>query len=120
MLVYLHKFKTIRTKMNKFKVCLLILSICYCFFSCNISKKLAKTSANYLDQGFVSATIKKHTIDGCDYMLFLDDKMLNPINLENSFKKEGLLVWVKYIIDKKTMSNCMAGPNIIITDIIKN
>ncbi|MBC7863119.1 MAG: hypothetical protein IAF38_09100, partial [Bacteroidia bacterium] len=56
----------------------------------------AKMDRHYESQGFLKAVVKKYDIDGCGFMLFLDDtKKLNPKNLDEKFKKEGLKVWVK-------------------------
>lgn len=73
---------------------------------------------DYAANGYVKAEVKKYNVDGCGFMLFLEDgRKLNPKNLWEEFQKEGMKVWVKYQVDKNTMTICMAGENISILDI---
>lgn len=84
--------------------------------SCYAIQPANKT--DYAAEGFVKAEIKKYEVDGCGFMIFLEDgKKLNPDNLQEQFQREGLKVWVKYGIRKNAMSICMAGDNVIITAI---
>lgn len=71
--------------------------------------------------GFVKATIVDKTgLDGCRFMLQLEDgKMLQPLNLDEKYMKDGLQVWVQYKVQKDVMTVCMAGDVINITEIEK-
>lgn len=58
-------------------------------------------------------------LDGCNFMIKLKDgSRLEPINLEEIFKKNGLKVVVSYEL-YNGMSVCMAGKMIQITNIRK-
>ena len=78
-----------------------------------------KTAANFLDQGFKKGVIVNKTgLDGCGFMIKLKNgKLLEPNQLDDQFKKEGLLVWVKYFVPKSLNSICMAGQLVNLTAI---
>jgi hypothetical protein len=108
--------------MNRIKSCafLFFALLLLCLPACRTNAKDTQAAGqkNYEAEGFVKAEIKKYDVDGCGFMLFLNEtKKLNPKNLDEKFKKEGLKVWVKYTVDKKVMSICMAGENVTITAI---
>ena len=112
------------TKLNN--VALLIIGIV--FFSilqyCYSSKPLKnEPPVSYADtheqKGFVKATIINYTIDGCTFMIQLEDgKKLEPVNLQNEFKIDNFKVWIKYQ-QSKGNSICMAGEMVTITAIEK-
>ena len=87
--------------------------------SCIERKKAAgNAEAEMVAQGYVKAEIKKYEVDGCGFMLFLENgKKLNPDNLADEYKIEGLKVWVQFSVKKNTMSICMAGDNVTINKI---
>ena len=92
------------------------LILALCIISCKTAKK--STLRNFEASGFVRAEIKKFEVDGCGFMLFLNEKeKLNPDVLPVPFQKEGQKVWVKYEVKKPVMSTCMAGKNIHILEI---
>ncbi len=65
--------------------------------------------------GYTKATIINSTIDGCLWMIQLEDgKMLEPVNLKDEFKKEGLKVWIQYK-HYENYSFCMAGEMVTVT-----
>ena len=67
---------------------------------------------------FTKATIINYKLDGCSWMLQLEDeKKLQPVNLKDEFKKEDLKVWIQYQTVKQGMSICMAGEMVTITAI---
>jgi|ERR1019366_3648444 hypothetical protein len=67
--------------------------------------------------GYTKATITNYTVDGCSWMIKLEDsKMLEPVNLKDEFKKEGLKVWIQYK-HYDNYSFCMAGEMVTITAI---
>ena len=80
-----------------------------------------KTAANFVEQGFKKGTIVDKTgLDGCGFMIKLEnDKILEPSELDDQFKKEGIQVWVKYSIPKSLNSICMAGQLVKLTAIEK-
>jgi hypothetical protein len=92
----------------------LIVLACLSFFgliSC-------KTEYPFAAEGFIKAEVHAYDVDGCGFLLFLEDeKKLNPGELKQEFKKEGLKVWIRYEKKKGVMSTCMAGENIQLIDI---
>lgn len=98
------------------KIHLLITSTVLVFLACTGTK--TSNTAKEIPEGAVKAEVRKYDVDGCGYMLFLEDgKKLNPDNLPEEFKKEGLKVWIVYGIKKDAMSICMAGDNVRISRI---
>ena len=71
-------------------------------------------------EGFTKATVIDYSaIAGCGYLLMLEDESkLQPKNLADSYKKDGLVVWIKYTIEN-TPNVCMTGRVIRINEIIK-
>ena len=66
---------------------------------------------------YTKAIVIKYSLDGCNWMLQLEDgKKLEPRNLKDEFKKENLKVWVTYQTFND-YSFCMAGDIINIEDI---
>lgn len=69
-------------------------------------------------EGYTKATIINYAVDGCSWMIQLEDgKKLEPSNLADEFKKENLKVWIQYQVKKGGMSICMAGEMVTITTI---
>jgi hypothetical protein len=87
--------------------------------SCQITTITQNTteSGTYKDNAFTAATIIDFKLDGCSWMLELENgKKLQPLNLKSEFQKNDLKVWVKYTI-KKVNGICMAGETVDITEI---
>lgn len=88
--------------------------------SCHVHQKpifepIEAPKPSYID--YTKASIIKFDVDGCSWMLLLEDgKKLEPINLEDDFKKEGLKIWVQYQ-PYNNYSFCMAGDMVSITKI---
>jgi len=80
-----------------------------------------KTEVGFIEQGFKKGTIVDMTgLDGCSFMIKLKNgKTLEPNQLDDQFKKEGMLVWVRYSIPKSINSICMAGQLVTLTAIEK-
>ena len=104
----------------------LFLFTSYFFFSsCHCKKKAtAETKTvelpkrDFEKEGYTKATVIIFDIDGCKYMLQLEDqKKLEAVNLSADFQKENLAVWIKYTIKKGAMSICQAGQIIELADI---
>lgn len=67
--------------------------------------------------GFTKATVINSTLDGCTWLMELEDsKKLEPVNLKEDFKKDGLKVWIQYK-HYENFSFCMAGEMVTITAI---
>jgi hypothetical protein len=80
-------------------------------------KQATPEKASPLNVKFTAATVINHTVDGCSWMIKLEDgKLLEPINLKNEFKKENLKIWVQYK-HYDNFSFCMAGEMVTITSI---
>src|SRR6218665_945407 len=73
-----------------------------------------KTDVN---AGFTAAAITNLKLDGCSWMLVLENgKKLEPAGIRAAFLQEGLKVWVKYI-PRDGMSICMSGQMVTVTEI---
>jgi hypothetical protein len=83
------------------------------------SAKQEKDNSTIADNnGFTPATVVYLTLDGCAWMLKLEDgKLLQPYQLEPEFQKENLKVLIKYTINKKAMGICMSGTIVNLTAI---
>jgi hypothetical protein len=69
-------------------------------------------------KGFVKATIINMDLDGCEYVLQLESgEKVEPVNLEEEFKADGLDIWVKYKADKEKVGACMIGPIVNVEEI---
>ena len=77
----------------------------------------------YAQEGYVAATVIDYKVDGCKFLLELNDKektKLSPDKLPDELKKDKQKIWVKYSVAKKQMfSICMAGKQIDVLDIQK-
>jgi hypothetical protein len=96
---------------------LLVLIVILLLAGCKARQK----AADYEAQGYVKATVIKYEVESCGYLLQLaSEEKLAPQQLDDSFKKDGLAVWVKYApLKKQPMSTCMAGKAVTIMDIKK-
>lgn len=73
---------------------------------------------DFAAEGYLKATVIYYEVDACKYVLQLEDaKKLEPVNLKEEFKKDQLPVWIKYLPKKNTVSICMAGTIVELTDI---
>jgi hypothetical protein len=102
-----------RYLVNTFFALLLVL-----FGACNLFNH--KTSEpDYGQKGYVKAFVTEVSLDGCSFMLQLEDgKRLEPDGLQPEFEKDSLKVWLKYT-EEDRMSVCMAGQTIKVIDIKK-
>lgn len=73
---------------------------------------------DYAKMGYIKATVIRLTLDGCGYLLQLDSgKKLEAQNLAEEFKKEKLVLWIKYEpAGGNVASICMAGDIVRLTD----
>ena len=77
---------------------------------------------DYAKENYTMATVVNMTgLDGCGYLLKLEDgKKLEPDKpLEETFRVDGLPVWVKFQMTKGMASICMAGQIVRISHIEK-
>ena len=95
------------------------------FESCHCKKSATGSIVkNFAAEGYTKASIQLYQIDGCKFVLQLDSiikgddegKRLEPLNLKEEFKKDKLLVWVKYVVKKGAVSTCMIGQVVDISE----
>jgi len=86
-----------------------------------VSCKAKKAAVDYTSEGYVKATVIKYEVESCGYILQLEnEKKLMPQNLADEFKKDKLIIWIKYETPKKPpMTTCMAGTVVKLTDVKK-
>ncbi|MCC7302822.1 MAG: hypothetical protein IT233_09280 [Bacteroidia bacterium] len=96
---------------------LLLLLIAVAIHSCCAKK--APPEPDYAALGYKKATVINYALDGCMWMLEMEDKTKKePQNLPEDFRVENKAVWVKFKPAKKgSMSICMAGEMVEIEDI---
>lgn len=91
------------------------------FVSCKTTQEenSAVSPSGSVPKGYVTATIKQIALDGCNWMLVLENQQqLEPVNLADSLKINELPVLVNYV-PAPGPSICMAGQRIRIIDIKK-
>ena len=121
--------------MSKIKIIFLGCGICMlALFSASCNRKAtptktdaaattnaaSKTDADYIKEGYFKATVTDLTgLDGCKFVLQLETgNRLEPDKLSEEFKKDKLDVWIKYSIDKNSVSICMVGQKVLIHQIM--
>ncbi len=91
------------------------------FSSCAIHKKgdhEVPDETKHSFEGYEKATVINYSVDGCTWMLLLDDgRKLQPAELKTEFQKDKLMVWITYTIKKGSVGICMTGTMISLTDI---
>lgn len=114
------RFEKRTNRMNKLKNILRIslMLIILIAASCKSKKEVTTDNRDYLKEGFTSGTVINYTLDGCSWMIKLDENnMFEPKNLQEEYRKENLKIWFKYTKPKNPVSICMAGDMIEITEI---
>lgn len=90
------------------------------FIVASCASKKASTSTKELNKTHTKGTIIDNSkLDGCTYLIVLEDhSTFEPINLDATFKQDGLQIYFLY---KKSnaMSVCMAGQPITLLEIKK-
>ena len=96
-----------------------IIALLIAFTACSSSNKTVKTNQQWVEEGYISVTIKDFSsLDGCTFLLVSEeDTKYLPVNLAQEFQKDGLSVWVKYHTLKSSMNICMQGIAISIDNI---
>ena len=103
-------------KIKKLLTILTALSLSTGIISC-CAKKVAP-EPDYAALGYKKATVINYALDGCMWMIELEDKTKKePNNLQEDFRVEGKTVWVKFSPVKGAMSICMAGDIVHLDDI---
>jgi hypothetical protein len=111
--------------MYKHNHLLLLLLLPLLVAGCFLKKKDTSASVDYAAQGYVKAIVVDYELDGCRWMLRLDnddptddDKKMEPDFLFSEFQKDSLPVWLKYTKEER-ISICMAGETVKVIDIKK-
>ena len=96
------------------------LILCLFFlFSCKSNKTGAeKEKSDAIPEGTVAVVVKDFKgLDGCSFLLQVNDTLkLEPVELADSLKQDGLNLHIKYQKVKDYMSICMAGMPVRITE----
>ncbi|MCW3101731.1 MAG: hypothetical protein JWO09_171 [Bacteroidetes bacterium] len=86
--------------------------------SCGYGDRAHPGVAEKAWNGYTKATVIDYKVDGCTWMLELEDgKKLQPAELKPDYQKDKLQVWITYEIKKGGMGICMAGEMVNITHI---
>ena len=105
------------TKLTAMACMLLILGGCHPKTS-NVSNEQKGTNKEN-NTGYEKLTVKDLTgLDGCTFVLIKQDgKKLEPMNLPDEFRKDGIKVLVKYTVKRDAISICMVGSMVEVSDI---
>ncbi|MEP6682306.1 MAG: hypothetical protein ABJA35_03560 [Parafilimonas sp.] len=96
---------------SSFRIYFLVCIITFFYASCN-------KDSNSGNNNIVNGIIIKESVDGCTYLIKLeDDKLLEPTNLSsfNVTLKDGQLVKFSYKINTTNGSICMMGQIVDLT-----
>lgn len=95
---------------------LLLVCIAACAQRSQIKSEPAKTGV----EKYIPVTVIDYrNLDGCDFLLVKENgERLQPLNLADSLKKEGLKIRITYTIEE-SMGICMAGKMVRITRVLK-
>jgi hypothetical protein len=89
--------------------------------ACQGAKKnaVAQPGKDYAGLGYVQAKIIKYDVDGCKWLLQLDElhRLVPSAPLPSVFQQENILVWIKYTLKKGGAGFCMAGQIVELADI---
>ena len=76
------------------------------------NRKKLKETASFMH----GEVIDKTNLDGCTFIILINDSIaLEPVNLDNKFKKNKLQIIFKYR-ESRAMTTCMIGQAIIISE----
>ncbi|MFT4662903.1 MAG: hypothetical protein ACI8XB_003196 [Patiriisocius sp.] len=75
---------------------------------------------NMIEEGYSSGKVVGDESSDCKFTIDLDDEnytyLLDPINIEDEFKKDGLMIWVKFSA-LRMQNRCNNANPVNITDI---
>lgn len=101
----------------------LIYPIALLLISCNTTKEANETQ---ISPGFTKVNVSnKYVNEGCDFLMLLNEdtdkeEVLNPYNLSDEYKKDGISVLIKYNVTRMPQQNdCGLGTPIIIDSIVR-
>ena len=101
----------------------ILCAIAFLFSTLQVQAQEKKQKSNYEKEGYVKAEVLDFKLDGCSFLIELNDKektKITPDKLADEFKKDKQKVWVKYRPVKKQLpSTCMAGKQVEIIDVKK-
>jgi hypothetical protein len=96
----------------QFKYLLVSLALVY---SCKASLKTEQTKAPVPVDAIKATVTDYRDLDGCEFLLTLKSgSKLQPVALEEQFKKNGLEVWITYV-PFDGVGICMAGQMVRLT-----
>jgi hypothetical protein len=88
----------------------------------SLTNESAMTLEQMEEAGYTKGTIVSSEAEGdCPYVIALEDdssRMFDPINLENTYKKNGTKIWFKYT-GLRMMNRCEKANPVTITEIQK-
>jgi hypothetical protein len=88
----------------------------------SMSMANAKNDTEMISEGYSKGTIVASTIENdCPYTIRMEDKesyLLDPVNLEETYKKDGMQIWFKFT-GLRMMNRCDKANPITITEIKK-
>jgi hypothetical protein len=98
---------------------IIILFLCILTGCCKkVTESPEKTAQWYLDNGYYEMIIYiPEDMAGCSALLKAGNKLYQPLNLTDAFRREELKVWVKYHKEKNQLSTCMMGEIVTIDEI---
>lgn len=108
-----------KIKISHITLIIINLVVLSTFQACTIFKKSpdSSTGPSLPFDGYTKATVIKYSVDGCSWMLQLEDgKKLEPKKIKEEFKLENLKVWIQYDV-YKDYSFCMAGDMVVVNKI---
>ena len=78
-----------------------------------------KEETNWSQRKYKAGVIfKPEDIAGCDYVIKMEDgRVLEPINLVDSLKKNNLRIWLRYHPAETQVSVCMMGAIVMLDDV---
>ena len=103
-----------RSELSSLLVCV-VFYLCSC---CTSGKTVQQNDDYWISNSYSAGEIYfPEGMAGCSYLITVNDKKLEPLNLHDSLFIDKLKVWVKYHKEKNRMSACMMGDIVTIDDI---
>ena len=89
------------------------------FFGCNLEKE-SSNQRDLIKKGYIKVVVIDLTgLDGCSFVLQQSDgSKLEPVGLNEEFKKSGMILYIKYKLIKNRMSICMSGTQVELSEVI--
>lgn len=90
----------------------------FAFFSCNT--KMIQQEKTTIPNNYTEVKVIDATQGGCDFLLQIvnSDKILNPKDLDNKYKRNDLTLFITYRAIKPLVKKCKKGMPITIEDVI--